>query len=231
MKKYYLQINLAKIIKNANIYCFNVNNFGKNAIFKSSFPNKDCILIFFRIDMPRLFLGIPISASVKEELAHFQAAQHAYKGVRWTKKEKLHITAYFFAEVAEEMMDNLKALLYIALKKQASFELEFEQFILAPPKQSPRMIWARFKKSETFISLHEEVHSLYSQIEKPIQRRKKPIPHITLARLKEEAPKEEKDYRLNDRCGNIEVEKLILWKSSFTSDGTVYEALEEYPLQ
>jgi len=230
MNKYYLQINLVKIIHNANIYRIYVNIFGRNASFKAIFTHKGCILIFFQIDMPRLFLGIPISASVKEQLKHFQAIQNAYEGMRWTKEEKLHITAYFFAEVPEEMMENLKALLYIVLKNRTAFELEFEQFILAPPKQSPRMIWARFKKSEAFISLHEEVHSLYSQIEKPIQRRKKPIPHITLARLKEEAPKEEKDYRLNARCGNIEVDKLILWKSSFTSDGTVYEALEEYPL-
>ncbi|MEM8888834.1 MAG: RNA 2',3'-cyclic phosphodiesterase [Bacteroidota bacterium] len=181
--------------------------------------------------MPRLFLGIAIPPSVKEELKHFQESQMDYAGINWTKEEKLHITAYFFAEVAEEMLENLKSLLFIALKKQEAFELEFEDFILAPPKQAARMIWARYTLNEHFLSLHEAVHTLYSQVAPPLQRRKKPIPHITLARLKDDAPKEEKDFRLNDRCGNIEVEKLILWKSSFTPEGTVYEALEEYPLK
>ncbi|MEL6255124.1 MAG: RNA 2',3'-cyclic phosphodiesterase [Bacteroidota bacterium] len=181
--------------------------------------------------MPRLFLGIPIPSSIKEELDYFKLAQNKYEGLGWTAEEKLHITAYFFAEVAEEMLDNLKSLLFIALKKQERFELKFEQFVLAPPRQAPRMIWARFKKSEDFLSLHEEVHFLYSQIEKSIQRRKKPIPHITLARLKEQAPKETLDYQLNLNCGNIVVDRLILWQSTLRPAGSVYEALEEYPLR
>ncbi|MDW3648691.1 MAG: RNA 2',3'-cyclic phosphodiesterase [Bacteroidia bacterium] len=180
--------------------------------------------------MTRLFLGIPISPSIKEELLHFKEAQTAYTGVKWTAEEKLHITAYFFAEVAEEMLENLKSLLYIALKDQSSFDLEFEKYELAPPRQAARMIWARFKKSERFISLHEEVHALYSQIEKPIQRRKKPIPHITLARLKDQAPREREDYTWKYSCKDLSVDKLILWQSSLQPEGSIYEALEEYTL-
>ena len=230
MKKYYLQINLVKIVHNANNYRININKFSISTKIKAHIRLKARILLLFLIAMPRLFLGIPIPAAVKEELKHFKAAQHAHKGVSWTKEEKLHITAYFFAEVPEEMMENLKSLLFIALKKQSSFELEFEQFMLAPPKQSPRMIWARFKHSDAFISLHEEVHSLYSQIEPSLQRRKKPIPHITLARFKEEAPKESRDYQLQHPCGNIFVDKLVLWKSRLRPEGSIYEAVEEYSL-
>jgi len=118
MKKYYLQINLVKIIRNAKIYRINVNVFGIIAKIKANNHAKACILLLFLIAMPRLFLGIPIPASVKEELKHFQAVQLAHKGLRWTKEEKLHITAYFFAEVPDEMMDNLKSLLFLALKKR-----------------------------------------------------------------------------------------------------------------
>lgn len=180
--------------------------------------------------MPRLFMGIPIPEEVKAQIASFRSKQADDPAIRWTRPEKLHFTAYFFAEVAEEMLENLKALLSLALKNQMCFALDFERYMLAPSAKEARMIWARYHKAEEFLQIHQSIHELYQQIQPNLQRRRSPIPHITLSRLKEGASKQEKDYLWQPVLSRIEVRELILWETIQSPAGSIYQIRETYSL-
>lgn len=152
-------------------------------------------------------------------------------GLRWTPQENLHITVYFFAEVSEELQPNLESLLQLALNTVPVFELAFDRYELAPPGQkAPRMIWARFQKQPEFLRLHQNIHSLYSQIHPKQQIRKRPIPHVTLARLKGKSQNGTWKLEGYPQEKTLRVEKLILWESQLKPEGAAYANLKEYPL-
>ena len=151
-------------------------------------------------------------------------------GVRWIPEKNLHITIFFFGNVAEEMVDNLISLIQIGLKNRNPFELEFDRYTLAPRPDNPRMIWARYKKEPAFKQLVESMQRLYEQISPKQQNRKSPIPHVTLARMRDFAPGKKLDFKRHLPPKYIKVEEIILWESELTPQGAVYKVVERFSL-
>ena len=178
----------------------------------------------------RLFLGIPLPPNVLRPLDAYQATHPTVEGLVWVRPEFLHISQYFFGPVREEMLGNLQSLLSLALKDQQAFRLTFQKMTLAPPGKPPRMIWARYQKSKAFQELNEQIHQLYGQIEPALPYRKNPIPHITLARLRQA----DKAWAITLPSRPLPVfagMELILWESSLGPEGPAYTPLARYRLR
>jgi 2'-5' RNA ligase len=179
----------------------------------------------------RLFLGIPIPADHLGAFADLRQSQPALPGLRWVREGNLHITVYFFGKVQTEQMDNLFSLLQLSLQEQAPFSLHFRNYQFAPRPKSPRMIWARYEKSEAFQKLGQSVHRLYQQIEPELQVRLKPKPHVTLARLKKPDLGQIDLKSVPTPSSLIEVERLVLWESVLRPEGAVYSVRKTFPLE
>lgn len=180
--------------------------------------------------MPKLFIGFPIPPRLTQELKAFQATQNLEADIRWTPEQNLHITLYFMAIVPEDMIANLHGLLYLFSKETSPFELKFEHYTLAPPGKPARMIWARYKKNEIFTQLHHRIHHLFQQIQVNLQLRKSPIPHITLARIKEVQESMSLRPGSDPVYGTIQVKKMVLWESIAEPGGVRYKARHTYNL-
>lgn len=181
--------------------------------------------------MPRLFIGIPIPSLLNDDLDAFQQKRETAPAIQWTHNENRHITLYFFAEVPEEIMENLDAMLTSVIKEFAPFDLIFDEYVYAPPGKPARMIWGRLKKTETFTAFHHRIHQLYEQIQPGLQRRKSPIPHITLARLKRQMDDQQLDSSPAPKSPSIHVDKLVLWESVQSHLGSKYIARKIYELK
>jgi len=180
--------------------------------------------------LKRLFIGVPIPDLHFQKLEAFQQAYQHLQGWRWTRPDTWHVTVYFFGPVPEEMLPNLKALIFLLLQKQESFSLTFDRYMGAPRPQDTRLIWARFEKHPRFKELVSRLHTGFLQIQPDIQMRKSPIPHITLAR------KKGKEVELDDFSSipplpELPVTELVLWESSLQEDGVIYEELERWSLK
>jgi 2'-5' RNA ligase len=178
----------------------------------------------------RLFLGIPLPPKVLRLLEAYQATHPAVEGLVWVRPELLHITQYFFGPVPAEMQENLQSLLSLALKNQAAFLLTFQRMTLAPPGKPARMIWARYQKSKAFKELSEQIHQLYAQVQPEIPYRKNPIPHVTLARLRQ-ADNSWAITLPSRPLPDFVVKELLLWESSLGPEGPVYTQLARYRLR
>ncbi len=102
---------------------------------------------------------------------------------RWIEDRKLHLTVYFLGNVEEEKINKIvRKLNYLCLRIKP-FKLQLSRLILAPGK-NPRMLWAVFKNPYSeFRELVKSVSNELAQFHLSGQKRRKVVPHITLARF------------------------------------------------
>lgn len=179
----------------------------------------------------RLFVGIPVSGEVLQQFRAGNSEIGVVQGMKYVPEENWHLTLFFFGKVPAEMLDNLISLIYLAVKGQRPFTLTFDRWVWAPKKSAPRMLWGRFRKHPDFRALSNRLLHAYLQIAPDHQHRYDPLPHVTLARIRrEEGQKLPALPRLPEDALTLHVEKLILWKSILSPDGSTYTPVETFQL-
>ena len=181
--------------------------------------------------MARLFLGIPLSQQIYQELLPIYQMHVGTLGLRWVVPENYHLTVYFMGEVNEVSLGNFQMAFEKGFAAYGPFTLTFESYYLAPKAQEVRMLWARWKKHPQFTRLVQRADYLYTQLAPNYSHRKNPTPHITLGRFKQS--KARKDILLPGfpSLSKLEVKELILWQSFRNVEEKVeYREISRIPL-
>lgn len=174
----------------------------------------------------RLFIGIPVPEEIKKIFNNVQSQNKKNNGIRWVRDNNLHITVCFLGDIENGRIDKIILTLSQLLLGEKKFKLQFDRFQLSPQKE-PYMIWARFKDEENFTNLSSIMAHIFNNEN---SNTKKPTPHITLARFNKKT-NIEKINLLNDlSLYEINVEKIILYKSVLKPSGAQYYPLTEYNL-
>jgi 2'-5' RNA ligase len=91
----------------------------------------------------RAFLALDLTpevharlVEVKRELAHLGAA------VRWVRDDNLHVTVKFLGNVAENALDEVRALLHAALRDSAPMAASVHGLGAFPDLRRARVVWA-----------------------------------------------------------------------------------------
>lgn len=176
----------------------------------------------------RLFTGLPVSEEIINAIGAFKYRnQFADRGFRWVSPDNLHITSAFLGEVPKEKVSELSDAIQTIVENYNAFELQFKKVDFSPGRK-PGMIWAWFYKSRAFTELTLDLkHALDIDTEK----RKKPLPHITLARFKKPVSKSEIDFRFRLSNHFLKVQEVFLWQSIPKSDGMNYKVLKQFSLK
>lgn len=179
----------------------------------------------------RLFLGIPLSDTVKTKLHDsLTPLQELYPLWKWVKEENFHITVSFFGSVAEEKIPLLSEVVNETIKKTPQFSLRLNELLLTPPHQKPRMLWAVASTSSEFSVLVHDIETAVGQnTELPDYRKSAdPIPHVTLARFKSQELNTEISFPTLDL--KEEVTSITLFGSVLSNRGPHYTDIANYPL-
>jgi 2'-5' RNA ligase len=177
-------------------------------------------------DTKRLFLGIPLCFSIREELHAYVSERVSTRGVRMVQVENMHITLCFIGETQENHLQEVIDKTMDITRNTDSFTLKFKHLRPAPPgKKFKNMIWAEFVQSEDFSAL--SVRFMNELLKK--QAKKQPIPHITLARSKTNLFDFHSSF--NPEYETINVSTVALWKSELLKSGAQYTMLKQFPLQ
>jgi len=170
-----------------------------------------------------LFVGIPLSESVKTRLEAFQQNHAAMESIRWIPPENFHITACFLGK--DKDLKEIQQR-FLSLAHQFSvFTLPFHSFCLMPSRR-PSMVWARFEATKLYRKLHEQLHqALLNQ-----SPTREPVPHITLARFKRKMT--DSQFQLDERLSEpIRARHLTLWQTVPVRGGVRYRPIETVALQ
>jgi len=180
----------------------------------------------------RLFIGSPIPTGVKQQMQIFIDQHRHIEGLRWIPLENLHITVCFLGNVPEETLANLQEMIKVGLKSFSPHILSFKCYCFGPNSRKPRMIWTRWEKHEDFKNMTTGLYRLYDQLVQYQQYRKSPIPHATLARIKDNNHLSEIDFSQSIKPEQLclPIDKLILWESQLTPGGVTYIPLSQFDL-
>lgn len=136
----------------------------------------------------RLFVAIRLPDPVQAAIENAQAKLRQTlpdTGVRWTKREQLHLTLKFLGDIEGQRADALIEMLRRACRNVPALRLRAEAIGAFPNLKSPRVVWVRIKDARgQLASLQGAVETAVRDftVEKPEGRF---TGHVTLGRAKD----------------------------------------------
>jgi RNA 2',3'-cyclic 3'-phosphodiesterase len=175
----------------------------------------------------RLFVAVPLPEAHK---AAIRAYQQVYRDkiIRFVPEENLHLTLHFIGEVAEQALPGLQQQLARAAAAQPPFMLTFQETAPGPKLRFPRLIWTRFAEHPDFASLSTAICQALAAAPGAYG---KFIPHITIARLRQDRGKLPALPVVQDpTVPDLAVSSFALWQSKLQSPHPAYSILADFPL-
>ena len=172
--------------------------------------------------MPRLFVAVPLSQSLKTRLQAIQPPKT--RGITPMAPDNLHLTLQFIGEADPETV--LSAL---ATVKAKSFELEFTEL----SKFRNGVIWLGVKDSPDLKALQLSVLKALLKAGLPLEK-KRFIPHITLARYKRHVPQPMIDELIKQTAAEVPPEQVMafsLLNSQTVDEELTYKRIRAFPLK
>jgi len=179
----------------------------------------------------RLFIALPLPEDTREALDRITGQLRPLGGkVKWVAAGNIHITVRFLGETDEGRIDDLKQMMNMIASSFTAADTIINRLGGFPNLKRPRVIWAGLAEDETVEMLGQLAHQIELAVRTlRFEPEKKGFnPHITLGRVREPRGLDEllqsiRDYRFEPI--SLRLDRLVLFKSTLTSRGPVYEPL------
>lgn len=181
----------------------------------------------------RLFIAAELPAGLLQELAALQnRLRRGNPPVRWVDPAAMHLTLWFFGDVAVEQIPRLAAVLSQVCAGRAAIHIRLGQVGAFPSMRRPSVVWAGLVEGEA--PLREWYAALACALE-PLgfTGDSRPYhPHLTLGRVRRDISAEQQS-RLGEALQQMAVEPgapalvrhMTLFQSELRPDGPRYTAL------
>lgn len=184
----------------------------------------------------RSFLAFPVSSVLKEQLKPIlNDLQATQADVKWVKLENIHLTLKFLGDVKTGDLEGISSVLRERCRSFHPISSYLCGIGAFPDMRHPQIVWAALDDPDK--EIQTMVGVLEGDLEKfKIAKESRPFkPHLTLGRVRSSA-------RLKDLWEALQqitiadktqerLERIILYKSTLTPQGPIYEVLEEFELQ
>lgn len=177
--------------------------------------------------MLRLFVGLPIPVLLRQRMLVMQGG---IDGARWTERENFHITLTFIGNVDEQKAEDIDDAL--SGVRTERFNLRLKGTGSFAQGKFPKILWIGVEQNEVLGRLKEKIDRALESYGVPFEKRKY-VPHVTLARFNKVEEVKVAEFMQQHNLFSteeFEVDAFILYRSHQTKNGSVYEALQEYPL-
>ena len=176
----------------------------------------------------RHFVGIPLPLEVRDRLALLSGG---LPGARWVRPESLHVTLRFIGEVDEGQAEDIDGAL--AAIRAPAFTVTVAGVCCFDRGRQVHAVWAGVEAGPAIGHLYEKVESAIVRCGFEPERRNFKA-HVTLARLRNTPLRRVGEYlqcRQGTFGGPFIADRFTLFRSHLGSEGALYEALVDYPLE
>ncbi|NOY87858.1 MAG: RNA 2',3'-cyclic phosphodiesterase [FCB group bacterium] len=184
--------------------------------------------------MIRLFIALPLNKEIENKLGDMISQLKQNGGdIKWVKPQNIHLTVKFLGDTEQKLVDDIIEHINSVIIQYQPIITNITHWGAFPNLRRPRVIWVGIEKNtETIIQLAEEIDTHISQLgwEK---ENKKFKAHFTLGRVRNNRGLERlteyiQEYKFEEV--NFVFDRIILFKSTLTPQGPIYEKLHEAKL-
>ena len=194
------------------------------------------------MELIRAFIAIEPPHEVREQIAELVSQLRKllrFSRVKWVEPHNLHLTLKFMAEVEEDVArEGLRRLRVSMSPDLKSFPLTLKGLGVFPSWRAPRVIWIGVDRES-----HEEMRRIATALDRSYEslgvasEDREFKAHLTLGRVKGRMTQKDLDVlrHYKDKLGNslttFTANELVLFKSTLTPSGPIYEALDRLTLE
>ena len=176
----------------------------------------------------RLFVAVGLPRTVRQRLADLATG---LSGVRWVPPENYHVTLRFIGELPAYQAEEID--LALASLQAPGFSLEFAGVGTVDRAGRVTALWAGVANNPALHHLRGKVETALQRAGVPPERRRY-APHVTLARLGEQAEQSRVAAWVQShnlfRSAPVTVGHFTLFSSLLGKEQSVYTPEVEYPL-
>lgn len=181
----------------------------------------------------RTFIAIEIPEQVKTKIAALQnQLKKENERVSWTKSDNIHLTLKFLGNVEENQIELMAQKLHKALQNVSSFHFAVKNLGGFPNLKRPRVLWVGIEEPTHQLSaLAKKIEDALAEMGFPKEKRKF-SPHLTLGRVKTALSRKflQKFTQLSLEAGTVQVEEVVIMKSTLKPTGAEYSPLKRIKL-
>lgn len=154
------------------------------------------------------------------------------ENVRWEGKEKLHLTLKFLGDINSEMIGSYAQSLDKLAGNYESMKLSFSEFGIFKRRNEYKILWIGLKENLKLLDLVNDIESSFAEFGFEREKRKFNS-HVTLLRFRGYEDVEKIVSLTELKLPEIEftANKITLYESMLTPDGSVYRSLKKFYLK
>lgn len=184
----------------------------------------------------RTFIAIDLEEGIKKKLFFLlHELNKVSKGIKWVKKEGMHLTLKFLGEIGKEKIPEIESILKEISEKYNPFPLRLIGTGSFPPgKKNPRVLWVGIEETKSLKTLQAQIEEKLEKI--GFEKEKREFhPHLTLGRVKAHSylggvlSQLEKEREAS--FGEMLVKKITFLQSILKPTGAEYKVLSEFELK
>ena len=172
----------------------------------------------------RIFLALPVPSKIKNQLGEASGKikkQLSDWQINWVPTRNLHITLIFFGWVEEKQLEILKKEIATEVRKFIVSKVSTGQL-----NTQNRPIWFEIEKGQEELT-HLQISIAKRLTIKGSEESRSFRPHITIGRVKKRG--KSKSRRVEESF-SWKVDRLVLYESKLTREGSSYRELLSVPL-
>jgi RNA 2',3'-cyclic 3'-phosphodiesterase len=184
----------------------------------------------------RSFLAFDVNDELREYFKHIiHDLQKACADVRWVKPENIHLTLKFLGDVQEGDLDKISSTVAGHCLNVAPVTSFFTGIGAFPDLRCPKIVWGGLDDDSRAIT------SLAGDLEKSlagygIPQEQRPFkPHVTIGRVRSQHNVRNLTDLIDEMSSDHIIEqkftKMILYQSTLTTQGPLYEVLREFDMK
>ena len=178
----------------------------------------------------RLFVAVDLPDDVRDALSVAVAPLHgSLPMARWIPPESWHVTLKFLGSAPPAVVDEVASAVGEACRGHTAFRARLSGVGAFPSARRARVVWAGVE------GRHDELASLARSVDRALEfgfpKEERPFaPHLTLARLKEQARLPDELAALDVTSRPFRVGSVRLYRSHLGKPHATYELLRELRL-
>lgn len=181
----------------------------------------------------RAFLAIDVDEELKAKMYRvIKEFQKIDANIKYVDLENIHLTLKFFGDIDTEGIDLLSSKISQVVSNFDRFAIKIKGCGAFPNTSRIKVIWLGIDDDQLIRQLHDELDKEFVQL--GFDEDKRFSSHLTIGRMKSAKGKNKVKSTIEEfsevDIGEMEVDKIILKKSTLTPSGPIYEDLEIFEL-